>query len=202
MDAAWTRRVLAAAPLLVALAGPAWAQDAVPGGEGAGDGEAGGGGVMAVGRGSAFGVGVERTLGGIAAATFVYDAGRFHIDGLLGFLSIDRDPAGDISVFQVAGRFFWVVHRTQSADLSLGAGLGVVRLDDDGADETETNIHLEAAAKIRAFLVPNVAISASLGVVVITADDAIITNEDLPDGQGAISLGGQLGAAFGMVYFF
>jgi hypothetical protein len=167
-------------------------------------GEAGGAGVMVVGHGRAIGIGIERTLGGIAAATFVYDAGSWHIDALVGVLNVDRDPADDYMRVVVAGRFFYVVHRAERADLSLGGGVGFIsEADETAGDEDETNIHIEAAAQIRAFLVPNVAISASLGVLVIEADDRVIGGADEGnDGVGVISLSGDVVGAFGLTYFF
>ena len=77
------------------------------------------------------GVGVESNLGGLTGATFVYDAGRFHVDVLFGFEHTSRAGA-DISSFGIAGRLFFVVHHMERADL----GLGVVRSDFGNDHET------------------------------------------------------------------
>jgi hypothetical protein len=139
------------------------------------------------------GVGAEATLTGIVGGTFVYDAEAFHIDALLG-----GSFAPDTSTLAVAGRFFFPIHRSQSADFSIGPGIGlqhVVIHDPDGpgprTSESSNPIHLEGAAQIRAFIVPNVALSASVGLgTVLTKDNNTLT------------IGGQLGGSFGVTYFF
>jgi len=139
------------------------------------------------------GVGAEATLTGIVGGTFVYDAESFHIDALLGG---SFNP--DTSSLAVAGRFFFPVHRSQYADFSLGPGIGLVHVtnhDPDGngpQTSTSTNpIHLEGAAQIRAFIVPNVALSASAGLGVVLTKD-----------NNSATIGGQLGGSFGVTYFF
>lgn len=138
------------------------------------------------------GVGAEATLTGIVGGTFVYDAQAFHIDALLGGSFQHND-----SSLAVAGRFFFPVHRSQYADFSLGPGIGLVHTthdpDGDGPQGrvSSTPIHLEGAAQIRAFIVPNVALSASLGLGIV------LTNND-----NSAVIGGQLGGSFGVTYFF
>ncbi|MEI9937606.1 MAG: hypothetical protein WDO69_10345 [Pseudomonadota bacterium] len=139
------------------------------------------------------GVGAEMTTTGIAGATFVYDAEAFHIDALLG-----GSFAPDTSTFAVAGRFFFPVHRSQFADFSVGPGIGlehVVVHDPDGpgpqTSVSSNPIHLEGAAQIRAFIVPNVALSASAGLGVVLTKD-----------NNRATIGGQLGGSFGVTYFF
>jgi len=139
------------------------------------------------------GVGAEATLTGIVGGTFVYDAQSWHIDALLG-----GSFAPDVSRLAVAGRFFFPVHRSQYADFSLGPGVGlehVVVHDQDGpgpqASVSTNPIHLEGAAQIRAFVVPNVALSASAGLGVV-----------LRDNNNTATIGGQLGGSFGITYFF
>ena len=138
------------------------------------------------------GVGAEATLTGIVGGTFVYDAEAFHIDALLGG-SFQRND----SSLAVAGRFFFPVHRSQSADFSLGPGIGLVHVthDPDGngpqGRESTNPIHLEGAAQIRAFVVPNVALNASAGLGVVLTKD-----------NNSALIGGQLGGSFGVTYFF
>jgi hypothetical protein len=135
------------------------------------------------------GVGAEMTTTGITGATFVYDARAFHVDALLG-AKFEHNS----STFDVAGRLFFPVHRSQSADFSLGPGIGLQHVTNhpDGADSVSSNpVHLEGAAQIRAFVVPNIALSASAGL------GAVFTK-----GNNSMTIGGQLGAQFGVTYFF
>ena len=135
------------------------------------------------------GVGAEMTLTGITGATFVYDAEAFHIDALLGALFQHDD-----SQVAVAGRFFFPVHRSQFADFSLGPGIGLVHQSHhpDDAPTVSTNpVHLEGAAQIRAFIVPNVALSATAGL------GAVLTKNN-----NTVTIGGQVGGSFGVTYFF
>ena len=139
------------------------------------------------------GVGAEATLTGIVGGTFVYDAQSFHIDALLGG-NFQRND----SSLAVAGRFFFPLHRSQAADFSLGPGIGFVHTthdpDGDGPEgrQSATPIHLEGAAQIRVFLVPNVAVNATAGLGVV------LNNKD----SNSATIGGQLGGSFGITYFF
>jgi hypothetical protein len=138
------------------------------------------------------GVGAEATLTGIVGGTFVYDAEAFHIDALLGGSFQPNN-----SQFAVAGRFFFPVHRSRFADFSLGPGVGLMHTSDDPDGDgpngrvTANPIHLEGAAQIRAFVVDNVALSASAGVGMV-----------LTKGNNSATIGGQLGGSFGVTYFF
>ncbi|MEO8904513.1 MAG: hypothetical protein ABI627_23595 [Polyangiaceae bacterium] len=138
------------------------------------------------------GLGAEATLTGIVGATFVYDAEAFHVDALLGGSFEHND-----SSLAVAGRLFFPLHRSQSADFSVGPGVGVVHIthdpDGDGpqARVSSNPVHVEGAAQIRAFLVPNVAVSATAGLGVVITDN-----------NNSAIIGGQLGGAFGITYFF
>ena len=138
------------------------------------------------------GVGAEATLTGIVGGTFVYDAEAFHVDALLGG-SFQRDD----SSLAVAGRLFFPVHRSQAADFSLGPGIGLVHVthdpDGDGPQGRVSSnpIHVEGAAQIRAFVVPNVALSASAGLGAVFANN-----------NNSALIGGQVGASFGVTYFF
>jgi hypothetical protein len=138
------------------------------------------------------GIGAEATLTGIVGGTFVYDAEAFHVDALLGGSFQHND-----SSLAVAGRLFFPVHRSQSADFSLGPGIGLVHVthdpDGDGPQGRVSSnpVHVEGAAQIRAFVVPNVALSASAGVGAVFANN---NNSGL--------IGGQVGASFGVTYFF
>jgi hypothetical protein len=138
------------------------------------------------------GVGAEMTTTEIVGGTFVYDAGMFHIDALLGAHFVTNS-----STVAVAGRFFFPLHRSQSADFSIGPGIGLVHNshDPDGAgpepNVNNNEVHVEGAVQIRAFVVPNVALSASAGL------GAIFTN-----GNNDFRIAGQVGGSLGVTYFF
>lgn len=139
------------------------------------------------------GVGAEANLTGIAGGTFVYDAAAWHLDALLGASFRHFD-----SSFEVAARFFFPLHRSQSADFSVGPGVGLIHNthdpDGDGPAGRDTTlpIHVEGAAQIRAFVVPNVALNATAGLGVV------MNNK----GDNSATFTGQLGASFGVTYFF
>lgn len=150
------------------------------------------------------GLGAETTLAGTRAASLVYDTGKLHVDALLGFLNVGQDPADDTTAFVVGARLFFVLHEGTSSDFSAGGGLMIVNAD-NLADDSETNFELEGAAQIRAFITPNVALSASLGLAIIIADDYVIGGDDLISGAGAesvILINGQLIGGAGITYFF
>ena len=142
--------------------------------------------------GRGIGVGAEATLTGIVGGTFVYDTDAFHVDALLGASFTRYD-----STLSVAGRLFFPVHQTQSADFSIGPGVGLQHVTHDpdgdgGQGRTSSNpIHLEGAAQIRAFIVPNIALSATAGLGVVVVKD-----------NNSATIGGQLGGSFGVTYFF
>ena len=148
------------------------------------------------------GLGVEQNLGGLTGATFSYDAGRFRVNALLGLVHYDRDPQGDVTQFGLGGRFLFKIHEMPGADFSLGGGLAIVQTE--VGDFDDTSIHLEGVAQIRVFVVPNVALSGSFGVALLTADDGEVGDGPFGDGSGdsVLGLGGQLLAGFGAIYYF
>ncbi len=139
---------------------------------------------------SGFGVGAEVTTTGITGGTFVYDPGPLHLDFLLG--ARFNDSASNVAA---GARLFFPLHRTQSADFSLGPGIGIVHSDTSPPNNAPGNsydqCHLEGAGQIRAFLVPNVAFSGSAGLGLV-----------FEPGGPTFSLGGTVGASFGITYFF
>jgi len=143
-----------------------------------------------------FGVGVEKTLGGISGASLVIDMGQFHVDLLFHFDYHNRDHYHDYTSFGFAGRFFYVLHSMRQVDFSLGGGIGVLAVDDDPDPYDYVAMQIEIAMQIRAFLLPSFAINGSLGFAVIFGED-INTGIMLGEGWG----GGLLGS-FGATYFF
>ena len=140
------------------------------------------------------GVGAEAMLtgnfdiGGIPAGlvgpAVVYQAPKFHIDGILNFAS-----GNDVTAVGAGGRFFYQLHSTQASDFSIGGGLGLVNVDAGAAGST-TDIHLEVGAQIRAFLAPAFAVNASVGL------GFLLDNEKISQ------LSGQLVGGAGVTYFF
>ncbi len=134
------------------------------------------------GRSGSLGVGVQTMLlpDGPFGPAVIYDAGMFHLEGLFGFADDDATTR-----FDLGGRFWYHIHSAASADFSLGGGLGVVSIDPEGDAEGTTDIEIDAGAQIRAFLVPNVAVSASLGLAILTGDgDFIAITGDLVGNAG------------------
>ena len=141
-----------------------------------------------------FGVGAEVTTTGLVGAMFVYDPGPFHLDALL-----NANFAHDDQRIGVAGRFFFPLHRSERADFSVGPGIGIVHSNrgpgpaPNDPDRTDTEFHLEGAVQIRAFVVSNVALSASAGFGAVFKSG---------ENNNSATIGGQTGAVFGIAYFF
>jgi hypothetical protein len=136
-------------------------------------------------------VGAEATTTGIVGGTFVYDAAVFHLDALFGARLTKNDT--DLAV---AARFFFPLHHGQAADFSIGPGVGFVHGQHDAPPpatgrNSNNQLHLEGALQIRAFVVSNVALSASAGLGVV-----------IDNGNNTAIIGGQVGASLGITYFF
>jgi hypothetical protein len=176
-------RIIAASTFLLALALPAIAraQDATT----TTSTESASGGGTATG----LGIGIQAMLAGPLGPAVVYATESFHIEGMFSF----ADDGGDNSDLDVGGRFYWHLHQATSADFSIGGGVGLEMLSENGPmgeEQEATNIFIEGGAEIRFFPVPNVSLSASLGVIVATGD---------ADGFAAT---GQLIGGVGIAYFF
>ena len=144
-----------------------------------------------------FGVGVETLitsefytdpLPGIA--TLTYDTGVFQIGGMLMLFSYDDN----FTVLGAGGRFYYGIHRGERSDFSVGGGLALVNTDPEPGS-SYTDFHLEGGGKIRAFITPNVALTTSLGIGFVIADN---------DGgdQDVFGLTGNLNASVGISYYF
>jgi len=129
------------------------------------------------------GVGVESMLSGPSGPTVVYQTPDFHLDGIIGVF--DRAT----TTVLLAGRFYYRLHAGELSDFSLGGGLGLVNQDNPGGNEND--LHLEAGAKIRVFLAPNVALSSSLGLAMV-----------LDEGADTAIIAGRLQGTMGITYFF
>lgn len=131
---------------------------------------------------SFFGIGV--LSGGALAAE--YDTGRFIAGGMLDFFTQDNGP----TVLGLGGRFYAIVHRTRSADFSVGGGLGV-GFEDPRVGDADLSFQIEAGGRIRYFLTTNLATSLTFGAGVNVIDNAT-----------SFALGGRLQGEAGVIYFF
>ena len=145
--------------------------------------------------GTGFGFGVQAMLTDFGVATtgqflagpsLAYQARRAHVE-LIGHYESNGQ-----TVFGLAGRAFYELHSTRSADFSVGGGVGFVNLEIEGIDASTTDIHIELGGQVRAFVAPNFALGASVGL-------GVIALEDLPD---LVGLTGQLVGSAGATYFF
>ncbi len=125
-----------------------------------------------------FGIGAAAMISGPAGPSFTYDAGAWHVDGIVAVQDF-----GDTEI-TAGARFMYVLNRSDDADFSVGGGAGLFA---NGQDL----FFLEGGAQIRAFIVSNVALTANLGLAVIIGDDD--TNFATP---------AQLQGTLGMTYFF
>ena len=129
------------------------------------------------------GVGAEAMLDGFTSAAVSYDFGPFMVDGLFGFALNSTDT------LRLGGRFFFKLHSVSSADISVGGGVGIAHIDQTTNDDTQ--VHLEVGARIRAFVVPNVALIGGLGLGFL-----------FKDGDDRIAFGGQIAYSLGVIYYF
>jgi hypothetical protein len=152
---------------------------------------------ISLGGGAGIGIGAAVTLSGLGAfgpaGQFVYDASIFHIEALLGFDS--RDTAGGggdretIYAFGVGG--WYHLHRGASSDFSVGGLIGINTTSGPGQSQTVTSF--EPGAQVRAFVTPNVAAFARVGLAFQFGDTGAGT---------VVGLGGQATGGFGFSYFF
>lgn len=135
------------------------------------------------------GVGMYRTLRGDGIGnpvSVVYDVGKFHLGGFLGFADGEGD---DDFAFEIGGQFWYHVAQSAIGDFSVGGNVKV-NTEDQGPDDSDTELYIEPGFQIRAFIVPNVALSFT-GALSIGAVDA-----------GGVELGAQVHALGGVHYYF
>ena len=119
------------------------------------------------GQPNSIGVGAEFQINGTGGLSLNYDAGRFHAGGFFGYSDL-RGP-NNVTV-DVGGRFFFHIASTATSDFSLGGSLGIENANDAGTNNRHTDVFLEPSFQIRAFLVSNVALSFSGGIIIGAAD--------------------------------
>ena len=153
------------------------------------------GGARARAAAGSIGVGAEAQLNGIEGLSLNYDAGQFHVGGMIGY----SDPAGGgNSVFEIGGRFFYHLHKTAMSDFSLGGNIGLASVP-GAMNDRKTDVYLEPSFQIRLFIASNVALSFTGGIVIGVADASDPTPAFLASG---VAVTGQISAAAGIHYYF
>ena len=141
------------------------------------------------GQEGTIGVGAEYQLSGLGGVSLNYDAGAFHVGGLLAYA--DDRFADDY--FTVAARFFYHVHSTAMADFGVGGNFGIGSYQFGGMGDRATLVYLEPGFQIRLFVASNVALSFFGGVSIGVSDaDGVAI-----DGQGT-----GFGGGGGVHYYF
>jgi hypothetical protein len=145
------------------------------------------------GSSGSFGVGAETHLSGVTGISGSYDAGQFHVNGLLGAF----DPDGPSNTTLALGAsFYYHIKSTAMADFGLGGGIGLQwdHLGGDTADNT-TFFFIEPGFSIRAFVASNVALSFTGGFSIGLVD----TKDFRLGGAGGEGVTGTAGVHY---YFF
>lgn len=120
-------------------------------------------------------------------ATWGDSAGRFHVDGLFGFLHRDT------SNFDIGVRGWYHLHATPSADLSAGGGFTLISWKNPGPGQSrQTDFQLELGAQVRAFIVSNVALLGAVGMNIYFPDS----------GPSTFIISGNLVGSIGLAYYF
>lgn len=146
------------------------------------------------GQPNSIGVGAELQISGVGGLSVNYDAGKFHAGGFFGYF----DPAGgNNSTVDVGGRFFFHVASTATSDFSLGGGLGIENANDAAnPNNRHTDVFIEPSFQIRAFIVSNVALSFTGGIVIG------ILNNDSRELDLTSNTSGRLTGMAGIHYYF
>ena len=125
-------------------------------------------------------------------ATLTYDTSVWRVSGLLAMLTQEDS----VTILGFGGRFYYPIHRRHDSDFSIGGGLAILNTNPDPGD-SDTSFHIEGGAQLRAFLTDNVALSSTVGLAIVVADD----DGPAPD-DSSFGILGQLVGSFGVTYFF
>jgi hypothetical protein len=148
------------------------------------------------GRGLGLGAVTMLNGGGTSGAlvTWGNGGGSFHVDGIAGL----RRRPDETTSFGIGGRFWYHLHATSSADFSVGGGLGMYRYRSGGNNgDSHIDVTIEVGGQIRAFIVPNVALMADLGLGATFGD-----NDDILFGAQSWGGGEFIAGNLGIAYFF
>ena len=125
---------------------------------------------------------------GFGGVSVNYDGGDFHAGGLVGIADGGNNNDTDLTL---GGRFYWHVGSTGSADFGVGGALTYATIDDRGDRNGGVSLlFLEPGFQIRAFVVPNVALSFTGGLLIGAAD------------AEGLALTGRATGAAGIHYYF
>lgn len=127
------------------------------------------------------GVGAEFEVAGAGGLSANFDAGKFHVGGFLGYFD---EEGGNNAAIDIGGRFYYHVASTASSDFGIGGTLALQSIDT--APSRTTNLIIEPGFQIRAFIVPNVALSFTAGIEIATADASEVKLTGNIIGQGGI----------------
>jgi hypothetical protein len=133
-------------------------------------------------RGAGIGVGGAVMITGLAGPSLAFDAGPFHIDGMIGLSKVEGVPAD----FGLGGRFWFKLHRTANSDFSLGGGLAFLHDGGVGPAGDDDLVFLEGGGQLRAFIAGNVALSVSFGLGIALVDRTAVALEAQPFGAAGI----------------
>lgn len=129
---------------------------------------------------------VGAVLGVDGLVSVEYDLGAFHVGGGIGF----ADPDGDDNFgLAIGGRFYYHIAQSATADFGVGGSLYYAN-QSEGPDDSSDSIFIEPGIQIRAFVVPNVALSFTGGIIIGAAD------------AGGVALLGQVTGSAGVHYYF
>jgi hypothetical protein len=153
------------------------------------------------GQPGSVGAGAEYQINGLGGASINFDQGDFHVGGFLGFTDGGND---NDTTFGLGARFFYHVHSTAMSDFGIGGSFGLASLPEPPMDnDRPLAVFIEPSAQIRLFLASNVALSASLGVVigVVDAEGVAITGQGI-GGTNVAGLALGMAGGAGIHYYF
>jgi len=152
--------------------------------------------------GAGIGVGASAFVSGLTGAQIVYDAARFHIEGLVAFTTSHNGNqnanAPRVTEFDFGVSAWYHLHLGANSDFSLGGGFGL--LTENGGGLSNVTEIVEPGAQIRAFVTPNVAIHALIALPLVFGDTTMAANQVRVFSN--VSFTGQILAGFGFTYFF
>jgi len=148
----------------------------------------GAGPALAGGSEGSLGVGAEYQLSGLGGLSANYDLGQFHVGGFFAFSDDDGEDNTDVAL---GARFYYHVHSTAMSDFGVGGGIGLAFIGDGNPNsDNPTLLYLEPGIQLRAFVVSNVALSLTAGLVLGVVD------------ASGVAITGQPTALAGVHYYF
>jgi hypothetical protein len=153
--------------------------------------------------GNGLGIGVAAFVSGLNGPQVVYDFGIWHIEGILGF---DRRDGGGmapatVTTFDFGVSAWYHLSMGESSDFSLGGGFGFINQSNSAGGGSNNATVIEPGAQIRAFITPNVALHARLGISMVFGD-GVGSNDAIIGMSPHVSLNARPMGGFGLTYFF